>query len=120
MRSLAHFCKKSIPQEFRKMSGERVLSEFIARTVQLFPDKLLDNPVLIYDGKKEQKSFRNILRRTLSVTLKPAMYLREVKALPASKNDGLQTADMLAGLIRTGAELSTSSKIKIIDYPLKK
>jgi hypothetical protein len=109
--------KQLVPQEFRKMSGEQILSEFITRTIRLFPIRLLDNSILLYDGKKEQRSFRNMLRRTLSASLKSTTYLREVKATPASKSDGLQTADMLAGLIRTGEKLAQSGKLKIIDYP---
>ncbi|GIK10178.1 MAG: hypothetical protein JETCAE02_02670 [Anaerolineaceae bacterium] len=109
--------KRRIPQEFRKMSGEQILANFIAQTIQVIPASLLDNSILLYDGKKEQRSFRNVLRRTLSMTLKSAAYLSEVKATPASKNDGLQTADMLAGLARTGNQLTPSKKVKIVDYP---
>lgn len=109
--------KQLVPQEFRQMSGEQILAEFIARTIKLFPVRLLENSILLYDGKKEQRSFRNVLRRTLSASLKSTTYLREVKAIPASKSDGLQTADMLAGLIRTGANLVSSEKMEIVDYP---
>ncbi len=109
--------KQLVPQEFRKISGEQFLADFIARAIQIFPTRLLDNSILLYDGKKEQRSFRNVLRRTLSASLKSTTYLREVKAMPASKSDGLQTADMLAGLIRTGEKLTQSEKLKIIDYP---
>ena len=109
--------KQRTPQEFREMSGEQILATFISYTIQNLPVQLLDNSILFYDGKKEQRSFRSALRSTLSASLKSTVYLREVKALPASKSDGLQTADMLAGLARTGENLTQSEKLKIIDYP---
>jgi hypothetical protein len=111
--------KRSLGAAFRQMRGEQIIADFIADCIQHFPAHILHNAILLYDGRKEQKSFRNILRSTLSAALKdrsPATYLREVKAVPASQSDGLQTADMLAGLVRTDESLVTD-KITIIHYP---
>lgn len=48
----------------------------------------------------------------------PAVYLREVKAVPASQSDGLQAADMLAGLVRTEEQSMATNKITVIKYPV--
>jgi hypothetical protein len=109
--------KQLLPKEFRLKTGERVVADFIALCIKSLPPLLLQNAILIYDGKKEQKSFRNILRKTLSDALKPGIYLGEVKAVPASQNDGLQIADMLAGLIRTDAKSVRLKNLKILEYP---
>ncbi|OIN96243.1 MAG: hypothetical protein COS37_00275 [Anaerolineae bacterium CG03_land_8_20_14_0_80_58_20] len=109
--------KRLLPQEYRKMSGEQILAEFIVHCIKDIPDNLLQNAILLYDGKREQKSFRNVLRKTISDMLKPAVYLRDVKAMPASQNDGLQTADMLAGLVRTQSQMTSRVKLKIVRYP---
>jgi len=109
--------KQFLQDDFRKKRGEQLISEFIALCIQYLPMELVNNATLIYDGKKEQKSFRNVLRRTLSQSLKPVIFIRDVKAVPANKSDGLQVADMLAGFVRTDLEWIQSQRIKIIEYP---
>ncbi|MFZ5909853.1 MAG: DUF3800 domain-containing protein [Chloroflexota bacterium] len=109
--------KQLLPKDSRLKTGEQIIADFVALCVKGLPAHLLQNAILIYDGKKEQKSFRHILRKTLSDALKPDIYLGEVKAIPASQNDGLQIADMLAGLIRTDAKSVRIKNLKILEYP---
>ncbi|MFZ5819789.1 MAG: DUF3800 domain-containing protein [Chloroflexota bacterium] len=109
--------KQLLPKESRLKTSEQIIADFVALCVKSLPAHLLQNAILIYDGKKEQKSFRNTLRKALSDALKPDIYLGEVKAVPASQNDGLQIADMLAGLIRTNAKSVRLKNLKILEYP---
>ncbi|MDO9128995.1 MAG: hypothetical protein Q7U34_03935 [Anaerolineales bacterium] len=44
----------------------------------------------------------------------------EVRVVPASQSDGLQTADMLAGLVRTEEQSLAIENIKVIKYPPNK
>jgi hypothetical protein len=110
--------KQIFSQDMRKKRGEQILANCIAICVQNLPPSLTNNAILIYDGKKEQKSFRNDLRRTLSESLKPDVFLREVKAAAASATDGLQVADMLAGFARINSASLHKEKFVIVKYPL--
>jgi len=60
---------------------------------------------------------KNPLRVTLSQTLHSGVFLRSVKAVPASRNDGLQVADMLARFVRNNPSAIKSSIVKLIHYP---
>lgn len=76
--------KQMLHDDFRSRSGEQLIADFISMCMKFLPLELVQDAALIYDGRKEQKSFRRILRTTLSETLKPDIFLREVKAVPAS------------------------------------
>lgn len=101
----------------RQKRGEQIIADLIAHCVINLPVELLQNSALYYDGEKEQQSFKNTLRTTLSLALQPGVFLRDVKAVSASKNDGLQVADMFAGFIRSDPSSIRSSMVKIIQYP---
>jgi len=93
------------------------MANFIALCVSGLPDDLIQNAILYYDGEKEQKSFKNTLRAALYESMQSGIFLRDIKALPASRVDGLQVADMLAGFIRNDPHSIRSVMIKVIQYP---
>lgn len=109
--------KQSFSADMRQTRGKQVIADLIARCVASLPSELLQNSTLYYDGEKEQQSFKNTLRTTLSHALQPEAYLRDVKAVPARRNDGLQVADMLAGFVRNDPSSIRSGMVKIIQYP---
>ena len=109
--------KQRLPLEMRQKRGEQIMANFIALCVSGLPDDLIQNAILYYDGEKEQKSFKNTLRAALYESMQSGIFLRDIKALPASRVDGLQVADMLAGFIRNDPHSIRSVMIKEIQYP---
>lgn len=109
--------KQYLSKNTRQKKGEQIIADMITYCVINLPNELLNNSTLYYDGEKEQLSFKNTLRSTLSNSLPPEIFLRAVKAVSASRNDGLQIADMIAGFIRNDPSSIRSSIIKIIQYP---
>jgi hypothetical protein len=109
--------KKFIPSELRQKRGEQFIADLITQCVINLPMELLQNSTLFYDGEKEQTSFKKTLRTTLSHSLQSDIFLRDVKAISASRNDGLQVADMLAGFVRNESSSIRMGMIKIIHYP---
>lgn len=109
--------KQQLSKDVREKKGEQIIADMITQCVINLPSELLNNSTLYYDGEKEQLSFKNTLRSTLSDTLPQDIFLRAVKAVSASRNDGLQIADMIAGFIRNDPPSIRSSIIKIIQYP---
>lgn len=109
--------KRRLPLEIRQKQGEQIMAGFIALCVANLPSGLLHNAILFYDGEKEQKSFKNTLRTALSEAMHPGIFLRNIKAIPAHRIDGLQVADMLAGFIRNDPASIRSSMVKVIQYP---
>lgn len=109
--------KQMFSLNMRQKRGEQVVADLIAQCVVNLPAELLHDSTLYYDGEKEQESFKNTLRVTLSQTLHSGVFLRSVKAVPASRNDGLQVADMLAGFVRNNPSAIKSSIVKLIHYP---
>ncbi|MBI2332056.1 MAG: DUF3800 domain-containing protein, partial [Chloroflexi bacterium] len=109
--------KQRLPLEMRQKRGEQVMADLIALCVSGLPPELLHNAILFYDGEKEQQSFKNTLRAALSESMQPGIFLRNIKAVPAKRIDGLQIADMLAGFIRSDPFSIRSSMVKIIQYP---
>lgn len=97
--------------------GEQIIVDLITHCIVNLPFELLQNSTLYYDGEKEQLSFKNTLRTTLSQALRQQVFLRAIKAVPASRNDGLQIADMLAGFIRNDTSAIRSGMVKVIHYP---
>jgi hypothetical protein len=109
--------KYQLPMEMRQKRGEQIMADFIALCVSHLPSGLLQNAILFYDGEKEQRSFKNTLRAALSDSMQPGTFLREIKAVPAGRTDGLQVADMLAGFIRNDPTSIRSGMVAVIQYP---
>ena len=112
-----HVDKQRLSITMRQKRGEQIIAELITHCIANLPFELLQNSTLYYDGEKEQLSFKNTLRTTLSQALNPKVFLRAIKAVSASRNDGLQIADMLAGFIRNDDSAIRLSMVKIIHYP---
>ncbi|MBI5823848.1 MAG: DUF3800 domain-containing protein [Chloroflexi bacterium] len=109
--------KQLLSSNMRQKRGEQVIADLITHCVVNLPFELLQNSTLYYDGEKEQQSFKNTLRTTLSHAMQAGMFLRGIKAASASRNDGLQVADMLAGFIRNDPSSIRSNMVRIISYP---
>jgi len=109
--------KQQLSMNMRQKRGEQMIAEFITHCIINLPFELLQNSTLYYDGEKEQLSFKNTLRTTLSNALHPNVFLRTIKAVSASRNDGLQVADMLAGFIRNDVSAIRLSMVKVLEYP---
>lgn len=80
--------KQYLSKDTRQKKGEQIIADMITHCVINLPNELLNNSTLYYDGEKEQLSFKNTLRSTLSNSLPPEIFLRAVKAVSASRNDG--------------------------------
>jgi hypothetical protein len=109
--------KQSLSLTMRQKRGEQLIADLITHCVTNLPIDLLQSSTVYYDGEKEQTSFKNTLRTTLSNALQPNIFLRAIKAVSASRNDGLQVADMIAGFIRNDASAIRLSMLKVIQYP---
>lgn len=109
--------KQRLPRETRQKRGEQIMAGFIALCIASLPSELIHHAILYYDGVKEQLSFKNTLRVALSEAMQPGTFLRNMKAVPASRIDGLQVADMLAGFIRNEPSSIRTGLVKVIQYP---
>lgn len=109
--------KHHLSTTMRQKRGEQLISDFITMCITNLPLDLLQNSIIYYDGEKEQTSFKNTLRATLSQALQPKIFLKDIKAVSASRNDGLQISDMLAGFIRNDMSSIRLNMVKVIQYP---
>ena len=80
--------KRLFSSEMRQKKGEQVVADLITRCITDLPADLLQNSTLYYDGEKEQQSFKNLLRATISHALQPGVFYEPLKRfLPVEAMD---------------------------------
>lgn len=93
--------KAALPDSWRRVRGQRVIERFVAEAVVGAERERVENAVMVFDGpRRETKTIRGI-RVAISRLLEArglGYRLKKVTARPAAEEDGLQVADMIAGM----------------------
>ncbi len=93
--------KGALPDVWRRVRGQRMIEHFVAEAVVGSEREVVESAVVIFDSpRRETKTIRGI--RVAISRLLEARELeyrpKKVTAWPAAEEDGLQVADMIAGM----------------------
>jgi len=114
--------KAALPDSWRRVRGQRLIEHFVAEAVVGAERERVEEAVMIFDGpRRETKTIRGI-RVTISRLLQTRELeygLKKVTARPAAEEDGLQMADMIAGMALDEATGGTPGYLKPLGEKLE-